>query len=149
MINLEFYNETSSEYTGEFFEELLEVINTDFKQIIPTQLDKRKNFTISFMLVKDDIIQKLNKDYRGEDKPTDVISLSYLNEIFPGNDILGEIFISLDTAKKQAKEMNHDLLIELRLLFVHGVLHILGYEHSTEEDFQVMMDLTNQILGIK
>jgi probable rRNA maturation factor len=61
--------------------------------------------------------------------------------------MIGEIFISIDTAQKQADEMNHDVLTELKFLFVHGILHVLGYEHSTEEGFVVMNDLTNKILN--
>ena len=59
--------------------------------------------------------------------------------------MVGEIFISFETAKRQAEENGLDELEELKFLFVHGVLHILGYEHQSEEDFQTMMKLTNEI----
>ncbi len=147
MINLEYYNETTLPLSGALFEEILEFINIEFREIFPKEIDNRRNYLITCTLVNDKIIQEINKQQRGLDKPTDVISLCYLGNEFPGEDMIGEIFISLDTAAKQAKKLDHDLVTELKFLFVHGVLHILGYEHATEEDFQTMMDLTNQILG--
>lgn len=148
MINLEYYNETSRPLSESVFEEILELINIEFKQIFPKEIDNRKTYFITCTLVNDNIIKKINKQHRGQDKPTDVISLCYLGDEFPGHDMIGEIFISVDTAEKQAKKLDHDLLTELKFLFVHGVLHILGYEHSSEENFQLMMDLTNQILRV-
>jgi len=61
----------------------------------------------------------------------------------------GEIFISFDTANRQANNLNHSTLTEIAFLFIHGILHILGYEHKEEKDFKLMMDLTNQILSLK
>jgi probable rRNA maturation factor len=150
MLQLEYYNETKTTLSGTVFEDLLELINTNFQKILSGKIDKRKTYYISMTIVDDKLIKKINKDYRGIDKPTDVVSLGYLDEeSFPGQDMIGEIFISLESARKQAKELGHDELTELKFLFVHGVLHILGYEHTKEEDFQLMMDLTNQILSEK
>jgi probable rRNA maturation factor len=150
MINLEYYNESDFDISEEIFAELIHIINTTFQNIIPKNLNKRKNYFITLTIINDKIIQKLNKKYREIDKPTDVISLSYINHIdFHGvHNILGEIFISIETAKKQAKELKHDLLLELKFLFIHGVLHVLGYEHNEEKDFKTMMELTNKILSI-
>lgn len=149
MLKLEYYNDTYVPLSGHIFEEILELINNDFKEIFPKEFDKRKTHFITFTLVDDDIIQTINKEQRGIDKPTDVISLSYLgDEEFPEQDMIGEIFISYQTAEKQADENAMNLLDELKFLFVHGVLHILGYEHKTEKDFQTMMKLTNEILAI-
>ena len=150
MLHLEFYNETSEPISGKIFEEILDIINDDFKKIFPKQIDKRKQYFISCTLVGDKLIKKINKQYRGKDQVTDVVSLGYLQkDSFPGNDMIGEIFISLPTAKKQAEELGHEPLTEIIFLFVHGILHILGYEHKEEKDFQIMMDLTNQILALK
>ena len=150
MLHLEFYNETIEPISSEIFEELLNIINDDFNNIFPKQLKAKKQYFISCTLVDDKLMKKINKQHRGKDQTTDVISLGYLEEdSFPGNDMAGEIFISLPTAKKQAEELGHDPLTEVRFLFVHGILHILGYEHSDEKDFKVMMDLTNQILALK
>lgn len=150
MLHLEFYNETKEPVSGRVFEELLNIINDDYKEIFPKEIDKRKQYFIALTLIDDKLMKKINKQYRGKDKTTDVVSLGYLDkDSFPGNDMIGEIFISLPTAKKQADELGHDDLTEVRFLFVHGVLHVLGYEHTEERDFQIMMDLTNQILALK
>lgn len=150
MFNLEFYNETNEPIDEKIFTELLDIINTDYKTLFPDSIDKRKNYVISCTLVDDEIMQTINKQHRDKDSTTDVISLGYLEQNdFPGNNVAGEIFISLPTAKKQAKQAGHDPLTEVRFLFVHGVLHILGYEHQEEKDFKIMMDLTNHILALK
>lgn len=150
MLHLEFYNETPEPISGRILEELLNIINDDFKEIFPKELNKRKQYFIACTLINDKLMKKINKQHRGKDQTTDVVSLGYLEEdSFPGNDMAGEIFISLPTAEKQAKELGHNLQTEVRFLFVHGVLHILGYEHKEEKNFQIMMDLTNQILSLK
>ena len=146
MISLEYYNKTPVTVSGLIFEELLDAVNQNGEKIFPKNLDKRKSYCITLTLVDDELIQKLNKKFRKIDAPTDVISLSYLNDQYPGLDVLGEIFISIDSAKKQADEIGHELLTELKFLFVHGVLHCIGYEHSNEDDFQAMMELTNKII---
>jgi len=146
MLNLEYYNDTATPVSGLIFEELLDTVNLNSERIFPKNLDRRKNYTVTLTLVTDKLIQQINKKHRGINKPTDVVSLSYLNKDFPGQDVVGEIFISLEQAQKQADKTGHDLLTEVKFLFIHGVLHCLGYEHSTEEDFEVMMNLTNRIL---
>lgn len=150
MLNLEYYNDTIVPLSGHVFEEILDLICSDFKEIFPKEFDKRKKHFITLTLVDDEIIHTINKEQRGIDKPTDVVSLSYLgDEEFPEQDMIGEIFISFETAQKQAEENDMEVLDELKFLFVHGVLHILGYEHKSERDFQTMMNLTNQILAIQ
>jgi len=146
MLNLEYYNDTKTIISGLIFEELLDAVNRSGDKIFPKNLDNRKNHTVTLTLVNNKLIQKINKKYRGIDAPTDVVSLSYLNKDFPGQDVIGEIFISIEKAQKQADEIGHDLLTEIKFLFIHGVLHCIGYEHSTEEDFETMMTLTNRIL---
>ncbi|MCD6109438.1 rRNA maturation RNase YbeY [bacterium] len=150
MFHLEFYNETKESISGKIFEDLLNTINDNFKQIFPKMLNKNKQYFISCTIVNDKLMEKINKQYRGKDQPTDVISLGYLEKgSFPGNDMAGEIFISFDTANRQANNLNHSTLTEIAFLFIHGILHILGYEHKEEKDFKLMMDLTNQILSLK
>lgn len=151
MLKLEYYNETVIPLSEVVFEQILDLINENFNNLFPKEMDKRKTYYISFTLVDDAIIQKLNKDHRGKDEPTDVVSLGYLDaDEFPGqSDVAGEIFISYETAEKQAHDNYIEVLDELKFLFVHGILHILGYEHQSEEDFQTMMNLTNEILAIK
>lgn len=110
---------------------------------------KMKGGVIHAVLAGDDEIAILNAAYRGKNKPTDVISLSYFDEEgFPGErDLVGEIMISVEMAKRQAKEHGHSLSHELRFLFVHGLLHLFGFDHQTAKEKQAMFALQDVILG--
>jgi len=120
-------------------------------EIIKTQ-DLEKNSLIeSLTLVGDEKIHVINREYRHIDRPTDVISFGYYNpeedDDLPIID-LGEVIISVDTAKKQALEFNHPLCRELAFLFIHGSLHNLGYDHEKNEvDANIMYSLQNKILN--
>ena len=151
MLKLEYYNETIVPLSEMVFEQIIDLINNDFKELFPKSFDKRKSYYIQFTLVDDEIIREINKKHRGKDEPTDVVSLGYLDaDEFPGqSNVAGEIFVSYQTAERQSDENQIGLLNELKFLFVHGILHILGYEHKSEKDFQIMMNLTNEILAIK
>ena len=108
-----------------------------FKQLIKKILTReRGKGKINLVLVTDAEIRKLNREFRGKDKPTDVLA-------FPMNEdgVLGDIAISRDTARAQAKRYGVSYRAELKRLTVHGVLHLLGYEHgrkmrSAEETYQ-------------
>jgi probable rRNA maturation factor len=84
---------------------------------------------LSIALVSDAQIKRLNKLYRNKDKPTDVLSFP-IGEKVEDWLILGDIAISVDTAKRQAKELGHSLEEELKRLLVHGLVHLLGYDHE-------------------
>lgn len=109
---------------------------------------------VSITIVGDNEIQKVNAMYRGIDKPTDVISFEMQDgvEDLPQDvqeqlgTVLGDIIVSIDRAKEQAKEYNHSVEREVGFLVVHGFLHLLGYTHDTEEDEQVMFDKQKEIL---
>jgi len=146
MLKLEYYNEADKDISDIYFDELLGIINDNFEHIFPKQVDKTRDYYVTCTLINDDLMKKINFEQRNVNKTTDVVSLSYLNDAFPGQNIIGEIFISVPTATLQAKKQGHDLLTEIKFLFVHGVLHILGYEHKEEKDFKIMMDLTSEIL---
>lgn len=112
---------------------------------------------LSVSFVDNAFIHKMNKEYRGVDRPTDVISFAFLdgekdrNAILHGQGpvSLGDIYISVDKAKEQATSFGHSLERELSFLFVHGLLHLLGYDHMTEEDEKVMFKLQDEILPPK
>jgi len=84
---------------------------------------------LSIALVSDAQIKRLNKLYRNKDKPTDVLSFP-IGEKVNGWLILGDIVISVDTAKRQAQELGYSLEEELKRLLVHGLVHLLGYDHE-------------------
>lgn len=122
-----------------------------FPKIIATQEIGKDEIIESVTLVNDEKIHEINKTYRKIDRPTDVISFGYNN---PGEDgdlpfiDLGEIIISVDTAKRQAVEFNHPLCREIAFLFIHGTLHNLGYDHEKNEiDANIMYALQNKILN--
>lgn len=100
-------------------------------------------------------IQELNRNYRQKDSPTDVISFA-MQETGEGEVnilgldmpvILGDIVISVDRAKEQAEEYGHSIEREFAFLTIHGFLHLLGYDHLTEEDEKEMFGKQNEILS--
>lgn len=106
---------------------------------------------VSCVLVDDERIHEINREYRHIDRSTDVISFAmedndqFYVEGMPRT--LGDIFISVDHAKKQAEEYGHSLRREMCFLFTHGVLHLLGYDHMTDEQEKEMFGLQDEILG--
>lgn len=90
---------------------------------------------LSVLLCDDATIQPLNRDWRGKDAPTDVLSFPQLDEA-PGDgpEVLGDVVISVETAARQAPEIGHDLEAELDVLLVHGLCHLLGYDHEDDEE---------------
>ena len=99
-----------------------------------------ENSEVSITLTNDEYIHKLNLEYRGLDRPTDVLSFAFVDsqepEVAGGmeTEILGDIIISVERAYAQAQEYGHSLERELSFLTVHGMLHLLGYDHMEEED---------------
>ena len=105
---------------------------------------------ISVLVTDDNGIWAMNRDYRNVDRPTDVLSFpsSEGEELsFVPDDFLGDIAISIDRAKAQAEEYGHSFERELSFLTVHGCLHILGYDHMTDEERQEMFALQDKILN--
>ena len=99
---------------------------------------------LSVLLTDDEEIRRLNRSFRGKDSPTDVLSFP-INEMVGGRKILGDVVISVDTAKRQAEERGESLQLTLCRLLIHGVLHLLGYDHERspeeEEMFRRMEEL--------
>jgi len=119
-------------------------------------LDIKTNYEVDVSLVDEETIHQINRDYRNVDRVTDVISFAFndddsdLGKIV-GDDIprlLGEIFICVPRALEQAKEIGNTPERELSFLFVHGLLHLLGYDHMTKEDEEVMFPLQERILSL-
>lgn len=109
---------------------------------------------LSVTFVDNARIQEINKEYRNKDQATDVISFA-MEELGEGETaligadmprVLGDIIISIDRAKEQAEEYGHSYMRELGFLAVHGFLHLLGYDHLTKEDEEVMFTLQKEIL---
>ncbi len=114
-------------------------------------LGSEDDVEVSCVLVDDERIHEINREYRHIDRSTDVISFAmedndqFYVEGMPRT--LGDIFISVDHAKKQAEEYGHSLRREMCFLFTHGILHLLGYDHMTDEQEKEMFGLQDEILG--
>ena len=125
----------------------------DFTAIIEQALKTlgiEDDVEVSCVLVDDERIHEINREYRHIDRSTDVISFAmedndqFYVEGMPRT--LGDIFISVDHAKKQAEEYGHSLRREMCFLFTHGILHLLGYDHIEEDDKSVMRAKEEEIL---
>ena len=114
------------------------------------KLDIKKDVILSCSITDDTDIHQINKKYRNIDRPTDVISFAY-NDYDEGDDEpfidLGEIIISLDTAFKQASEFNHPVEREITFLFIHGFLHLNGYDHIEQKQAKEIFSLQNDLLN--
>ncbi|PLT34661.1 rRNA maturation RNase YbeY [Bacillus sp. V5-8f] len=116
------------------------------------QIEQGSELSVTF--VDNNRIREINREYRGKDAPTDVISFA-MEEMgedevaIVGADIprmLGDLIISLDKAKEQAGEYGHSFERELGFLALHGFLHLLGYDHMNETDEKVMFGKQKEIL---
>ncbi|NMM51510.1 rRNA maturation RNase YbeY [Paenibacillus aquistagni] len=117
---------------------------------------------VALTFVDNEDIHELNRDYRGIDRPTDVLSFAQHestdeeldilyevedeSELAQIGDMLGDIIISVERAQEQAEEFGHSIERELGFLFVHGFLHLLGYDHQDEASEKVMMDKQELVL---
>lgn len=112
------------------------------------EISNYKKSRCSILFCSSNTIQELNRRYRDKDEPTDVLSFSqiegenanYIDEIF-----LGDIVICFEIAQKQAEEQNHSLIVEILTLILHGILHLIGYDH--EQDDGKMLQLQDKIFN--
>lgn len=102
---------------------------------------------LSLYLTDDNELQQLNREHLGIDAPTDVLSFPIpFEDPESGMAYLGDILISVPTAARQAEAGGHPLEDEIRLLLVHGILHLLGHDHTTPEDKAAMWQIQESIL---
>ncbi|GAB1544128.1 rRNA maturation RNase YbeY [Scytonema sp. NUACC21] len=112
-------------------------------------------YEVGLRLTNDSEIQKMNVQYRHQNKPTDVLSFAALEVDFPQSEAvhteiplyLGDIVISVETAQRQAQQQGHSLVTELAWLAAHGLLHLLGWDHPDEESLSRM--LNQQVILLK
>lgn len=137
LINNELEGEDLSRYEG--------LITTGFEVAARLEgLERAMEVSVTF--VDDSVIQGLNRDYRGIDAPTDV--LSFPQDDWPGLPrILGDIVVSLERAREQAVEYGHSVEREVLYLTIHGFLHLLGYDHKGPEEQAVMREKEEKVLG--
>jgi probable rRNA maturation factor len=106
---------------------------------------------ISVLFTDDKFIRSLNNKYRGIDKSTDVLSFSLREGSVktPESEsdiLLGDIIISVETAQRQADNLNHSMEKELAVLLIHGLLHLTGYDHQEDKDYKMMREKESEIL---
>lgn len=135
--------------------EISDILMQKIKRILENVLERynKKSFEVCVVFVDDNFIRDLNKKYRGKDQATDVLSFTmqgaedeqgFFDET---EDILGDIIISAETAARQCGGYGHAFEKEISYLAVHGVLHLLGYDHDTEKEKKEMRSLEKEILG--
>ena len=138
----EIFNETSYELYNDI---------KDLEKLIDFTLIKEKldNVEFNIIFVDSDTIHNINKTYRDVDRVTDVISFALEDNktIELDHRLLGDIYICIDKAKEQAIEYNHSFKRELSFLTIHGLLHLLGYDHMDEEEEKVMFAKQEKILS--
>jgi len=111
------------------------------ERVLKQVFSKSGDWDVSVAFLTKPQIRKLNKLYRGKDKPTDVLSFIHAED-----EVLGEVLICYDVAKLQAKEQGVSIREELVRLLVHGVLHLMGYDHEKKKESQEMFALQEVIL---
>ena len=138
------------EIINETIEEIKELKNVEIVLNKAIEIEKVGQVSFNVIIVDNDYIWKLNKEYRKIDRPTDVITFALEDhEDIKYEDfrLLGDIYISLDKAKEQAIEYGHSFKREICFLAVHGFLHLLGYDHMNLEDEKVMFSKQELILN--
>lgn len=137
----EIFNETDCDLEEEI-DKLHEFITFVLKE------EKLENVEFNIIFIDNPRIHEINLTYRGVDRPTDVISFALEDNktIDLGVRLLGDIYISIDKAKEQATSFGHSLRREISFLAVHGLLHLLGYDHMTEEEEKVMFAKQEELL---
>ena len=141
MNNFEVFNETNEQVDLE-----------EEKKIIEYALKYKKleNIVFNVIFVDNQTIRQINKEYRGIDKETDVISFALEDNeeiTFEFGRLLGDIYISVPKMQSQAKEYGHSETREMAFLTIHGLLHLLGYDHMTKEDEEIMFKEQEMILN--
>lgn len=105
--------------------------------------EEGKEKDVNIVLCTDEFVRTMNRDYRGLDKVTDVLSYEWHEE-----DFLGEIYIARDQVKRQAPEYGNTFYAELKRVIVHGLLHLSGYDHIKAADRKVMRRRECEFLGL-
>ncbi len=142
MKNIGIFNQTDKEIVE------LDRVNEVLEYVV--KKEKLDNVLFNVIIVDNDYIHQLNKEYRGIDRETDVITFALEDEkemISPVPErVLGDIYISIDKAISHADFYGHSLLRELSFLAVHGFYHLLGYDHQTKEEEEVMFSKQEEVL---
>lgn len=147
-LSIDFLDETN-EVPSDLINQIEELLNFAAQK---EEIESGSELSVTF--VSNEKIQEINREYRNKDYATDVISFA-LEEMGEGEievsggdmpRVLGDIIISVKKAEEQAEEYGHSFQREIGFLAVHGLLHLLGYDHENEEDEKIMFDRQRAIL---
>lgn len=137
MINIEILNQTKDRIPKKFIKDWTSLVYKNLKK--QKILKKEKDLIIVFVTTAK--MKKLNSQFRGKNKPTDILSFEPIEE-----SSLGELVLCLPVLKKQAKAHDLSLNHEIGYMLIHGILHLLGYDHETgERDAKVMFDIQDTL----
>ena len=132
------------------FDEFYPLLEEYYRKTLQV-LDKEDVYDLSLIICGPISIRRINRDYRNIDKATDVISFAMLDGgeeyRYDENVELGDIFINRKRVLSQAEDYGHSVKREFVFLFVHGLLHLFGYDHMDPEEEKVMFDLQKKIVG--
>ena len=126
-------------------EEMEELVEKVIREALNVE-GKSKDYEVSVSFVDNNEIKTLNRDYRGVDNETDVLSFPIEDEFDFSTPILGDIIISLEKADEQAKEYGHTLEREVAYLTAHSMFHLMGYDHMNEEEKNIMRNKEKQVM---
>jgi probable rRNA maturation factor len=155
-LTLEWNSELEEDIPDEWINKLKTILQ------LAGEMEAIKEGEVALTFVSNETIRELNKDYRGLDKITDVLSFAITEndadelainfneedwDEVPDSILLGDIIISVPRALEQSQDYGHSLEREIGFLFVHGFLHLIGYDHQTEEDEQMMIAKQEHILS--
>ena len=142
MNKIEIFNQTD--------EDIKELDIVEKILIFASEKEKLENTSFNLIIVDNQYIHELNKNYRNIDRETDVITFALEDDdsmVLPDDiRVLGDIYISVDKARSQAEEYGHSFLREICFLAVHGFYHLLGYDHMTPEDEKIMFKKQEEVL---
>ena len=142
MNTYEIFNETNKNLEKEI-DKLYELLEFTLKK------EKLENVEFNIIFVDSETIHEMNRTYRNVDRITDVISFALEDNktIELDHRLLGDIYICIERAEEQAKEYGHSFLRELSFLTIHGLLHLLGYDHMEKDEEEIMFKKQDDILN--
>ncbi len=142
---------TKSQVWEDILKTWLLIIKNDLNIHCPSILRKASSITMGLQFTDDSTIQKMNSTWREKNQATDVLSFPIIdsNISLPEDECLelGDIVVSIFTARRQAKEMNHELVVELQWLVSHGLLHLLGWDHPNSKALEEMLTFQKQLIN--
>ena len=149
MLKLEVNNESGARIVKKSFQGLCKSFEVVLAKVIDKKL-KGRDGLVDLVFIDDKMMKAMNSEYRKKDSPTDVLTFAYLDvtdyEKDEGDVIVADIFISVDTIKRQAKEKGHSNLKEMQIMFVHGLLHAFGFDHKNNKAEKEMNKWAKKVL---